>query len=51
MTNFARYYDNQILFEYSMNEVEELIKDEANKKLIAELIYQSYYNRFLKLFL
>ena len=33
-----------------MDEVENLIKDETNKKLISELIYQRYYNRFLKLF-
>ena len=50
MTNFVRYYENQVLFEYSMDEVENLIKDETNKKLISELIYQRYYNRFLKLF-
>lgn len=50
MTNFVRYYESQVLYEYSMDEVENLIKDETNKKLIAELIYQRYYNRFLKLF-
>ena len=50
MTNFVRYYEKQVLFEYSMDEVENLIKDETNKKLISELIYQRYYNRFLKLF-
>ena len=50
MTNFVRYYESQVLYEYSMDEVENLIKDETNKKLISELIYQRYYNRFLKLF-
>ncbi len=50
MTTFTRYYENQELIEFSMDELEELIKDEANKKIIAELIYQRYYNRFLKLF-
>lgn len=46
MTTFTRYYENQELIEFSMDELEELIKDEANKKIIAELIYQRYYNRF-----
>ena len=50
MTNFVRYYEKQELLEYLMDEVENLIKDETNKKLISELIYQRYYNRFLKLF-
>lgn len=33
-----------------MDDIEKLIQNEENKKKIAELIYQRYYNRFLKLF-
>ena len=50
MTSFARYYKDHQLFEVSMDELEELIKDEQNKQRIAELIYQRYFNRYLKLF-
>lgn len=33
-----------------MDQLEELIKDERNKEEIADLIYQRYFNRYLKLF-
>jgi len=50
MTSFARYYKDRQLFDVSMEELEELIKDEQNKAKVAELIYQRYFNRYLKLF-
>lgn len=34
ITNFVRYSKNQELLEYLMDEVENLIKDEANKNLL-----------------
>jgi len=33
-----------------MLEIEELIKDKKNKTLIADLVYQRLYNRFIKIF-
>lgn len=50
MTSFARYYENKKIYEFTMDDIENLIKNEENKKLIGELIYQRYYNRFLKIF-
>lgn len=50
MTLFARYYDNKTLVETSMNEIENLIKDEANKAIIANAIFHRYYDRYLKIF-
>lgn len=50
MALFARYYDNKVLVETSMNEVENLIKDEANKEAIANAIFHRYYDRYLKIF-
>lgn len=38
------------LIEISMTEMESLIKSEANKKLIAEYVYERLYTRFLKIF-
>jgi hypothetical protein len=51
MTTFSRYYDqNGLLHETTMEELEELIKDENNKGKIADLIYHRYYERYLKIF-
>lgn len=51
MTTFSRYYDqNGLLQETTMDELEELIKDEKNKGQIADLIYHRYYDRYLKIF-
>jgi len=50
MTTFSRYYEDGLLHETTMNELEELIKDESNKALIADLIYHRYYDRYLKIF-
>ena len=51
MTTFSRYYDEDgLLQETTMDELEELIKDESNKALIANLIYHRYYDRYLKIF-
>ena len=50
MALFARYYDNKTLVETSMADVENLIKDEANKVEIATAIFHRYYDRYLKIF-
>ena len=50
MILFARYYDNKILIETSMDEVENFIKDELNKEKIANAIFHRYYDRYLKIF-
>lgn len=50
MTLFARYYLNNKLFEYSMNDIQVLINSEENKEKIADLIFHRYYDRYLKLF-
>lgn len=51
MTTFSRYYNSQKeLIEVSMDEINELIKIEANKSLIAEYVYERLYTRFLKIF-
>lgn len=50
MTLFTRHYKDKKLIEVSMTEMETLINDSQNKKLIAEYIYQRLYNRFLKIF-
>ncbi|HPG47238.1 MAG TPA: hypothetical protein PKW76_16295 [bacterium] len=50
-TSFVRYYDkNKYLVNVTMSEMEKLITDKNNKDKIAELIYQRYYERYLKLF-
>lgn len=49
-TSFLRFYTKKgILINYSMTELEELIK-EKKKKEIAELIYKRFYYRFIKVF-
>jgi hypothetical protein len=50
MALFARYYDNKVLIETSMEEIGNLIKDEANKETIANAIFHRYYDRYLKIF-
>lgn len=50
MTSFARYYDDKKLFDFSMSEIEELLKSESNKDKIADIIYHRYYDRYLKPF-
>lgn len=51
MTTFSRYYDEEgILQETTMEELEELLTNECNKGLIADLIYHRYYDRYLKIF-
>lgn len=50
MTVFARYYKNRKLHEFTMNDIENLMKDESNKEKLAEIIYHRYYDRFLKPF-
>jgi hypothetical protein len=50
-TSFVRYYDeNKHLVNITMSDIEKLITDEQNKEKIADLIYQRYYERYLKLF-
>ncbi len=51
MTLFARYYNSEnVLEKVSMSDMGELIKDEKYKSRIADLIYERYYNRYLKIF-
>lgn len=50
MTSFARYYDNQRLYDFSMTDIETMIADEKNKQQLANIIYHRYYDRYLKLF-
>lgn len=50
MTSFARYYKNRKLVDVSMTEMEGLITDESNQKIIAEHVYERLYTRFLKIF-
>lgn len=51
MTTFSRYYDEEgILHETTMDQLENLLKDEKNKAQIAKLIYHRYYERYLKIF-
>jgi hypothetical protein len=51
MPSFSRYYNNdKKLIDVSMDDMENLIRDEVNKDLIAEYVYQRLYNRFLKIF-
>lgn len=51
MTTFSRYYDEGgILHETTMDQLENLLKDEKNKAQIAKLIYHRYYERYLKIF-
>lgn len=50
MTSFSRYYKDRKLIDVSMIEMETLIKDKENQKLIAEHVYERLYNRFLKIF-
>lgn len=49
-TSFTRFYASNKLIDISMTEIEELIKNEKNKSMIAEYVYQRFYNRFLKIF-
>lgn len=51
MTAFSRYYNEEgILQETTMEDLQELLTNERNKALIANLIYQRYYHRYLKIF-
>ncbi len=51
MTIFSRYYDaNGKLHETTMEQLDELLKNENNKIQIANLIYHRYYERYLKIF-
>jgi hypothetical protein len=50
MVLFARYYVNKFLVEISMNDIENFIKEETNKKVIANAIFHRYYDRYLKIF-
>lgn len=51
MTTFSRYYDaDGNLHETSMDQLEELLTNEKNKEIIAYLIYNRYYERYLKIF-
>lgn len=51
MTSFSRYYDkHKTLVDISMAEIENLLKDESNKEIIATHLYERLYNRFLKIF-
>lgn len=51
MTTFSRYYDaDGLLHETTMEKLEELLTNECNKALIADLIYHRYYDRYLKIF-
>ena len=54
MTNsilFSRYYDSDgILITKTMDEMDDLIKDESKRKEIATLVYHRLYDRFLKIF-
>jgi hypothetical protein len=51
MTLFARYYNSQSkLVEITMDDVDNLIKDEKNKKEIADAIFNRYFDRYLKIF-
>ncbi len=49
-TLFTRHYKDNILVEVSMDEIKTLIEDESNQALIAEYVYERFYNRFLKIF-
>lgn len=51
MTIFSRYYNtNKKLISVSMKEIEDLIKDETNKEVIAEYLFHRFYERFIKPF-
>ncbi|MDC9724166.1 MAG: hypothetical protein PSN34_15555 [Urechidicola sp.] len=51
MTIFSQYYNNKKeLISISMNEMNLLITDSSNKKIIANHIYERFYSRFLKIF-
>jgi hypothetical protein len=51
MTSFSRFFNaDGVLVNKSMNDMENLIKSEANRKEIAELIFHRLYDRFLKIF-
>jgi hypothetical protein len=47
---FARYYEKGSLYDYDMSQMSILIKDEQNKKVIANILYHRFYDRYLKLF-
>lgn len=48
--SFARYYEKGSFYNYDMSQMSELIKDEQNKKVIANIVYHRFYDRYLKLF-
>ncbi|WP_304066105.1 hypothetical protein [Pedobacter glucosidilyticus] len=50
MTSFARYYTDNRLYDFSMSDIKLLITDEVNKEKLADIIYNRYYSRYLKLF-
>jgi hypothetical protein len=50
MTSFVRYYKDRKLKNITMTEIENMIKDRKNQKIIAEYVYERFYNRFLKIF-
>lgn len=50
MTSFVRFHKERRLIDISMKNMDDLIKDEKNKALIAEYIYERLYSRFLKIF-
>lgn len=50
MTLFARYFENEKLFEITMSQLELLIQDDKNRVEIAKLVYHRYYDRYLKIF-
>lgn len=51
MTSFVRYYDDQRkLVEISMKDMEVLLKDNGNKSVVADHVFNRLYHRFLKIF-
>lgn len=50
MPAFTRFYKDNELKEISMIEMEELIQNKKNKKIIANYVYERLYTRFLKIF-
>lgn len=49
-TSFARFYENGLLYNYSMSKMAILIREEKNKKEIANLVFHRFYDRYLKIF-
>lgn len=50
MTIFARYYKDKALNIISMGNMRDYVLEEKYKSIIADAIYQRYYERYLKLF-